>query len=72
MLRNSINRMSMHGRWWINDPDCLLLRGSTSFTVDEVINVTYHNMNGHIQNDVKGRDTWLMMQDKIMICGLLL
>ena len=26
MLRNTLVRLPMHGRWWINDPDCLLLR----------------------------------------------
>eukprot|EP01041_Mallomonas_annulata_P010610 gene10610-22149_t len=39
MIRNSICRMSMHGRWWINDPDCMLLRTSTSFTEDEIIGI---------------------------------
>lgn len=37
MIRNSICRMSMHARWWINDPDCMLLRRSTSITDDEII-----------------------------------
>jgi hypothetical protein len=36
MIRNSLNRMAMHKRWWINDPDCLLLRETTSFTDDEI------------------------------------
>ncbi len=25
-LRNAVTRYFMHGRWWLNDPDCLLLR----------------------------------------------
>jgi alpha-galactosidase len=37
MVRNTINRMTMHGRWWVNDPDCMLLRESTYFTTAEVI-----------------------------------
>jgi alpha-galactosidase len=24
--RNTINRAALHGRWWLNDPDCVLLR----------------------------------------------
>jgi hypothetical protein len=27
----------MHNKWWINDPDCLMLRDSLSFTEDEII-----------------------------------
>jgi alpha-galactosidase len=38
--RNSIHdiltRASLHGRWWINDPDCLLIRPDTHLTLDEV------------------------------------
>jgi alpha-galactosidase len=37
MVRNTINRMPMHGRWWINDPDCMLLRETTSFTPAEIL-----------------------------------
>ena len=30
----------MHGRWWINDPDCILVRDSgTSFTSDEIVGI---------------------------------
>ena len=32
MVRNSITRMAFHGRWWVSDPDCLLLRTNTWFT----------------------------------------
>ena len=39
MVRNSINRLGMHNRWWINDPDCILLRHSTHYTDDEVIGI---------------------------------
>jgi len=36
-LRTALARLDMHGRWWINDPDCLILRGSDSLlTSDEV------------------------------------
>jgi alpha-galactosidase len=34
--RNAIARSAMHRRWWINDPDCLLLRESTSLSLAEV------------------------------------
>lgn len=43
-VRNTINRLGMHGRWWINDPDCMLLREATSFTADEIIG-TIHTSN---------------------------
>ena len=39
MIRNTINRMAMHGRWWINDPDCLLLRDNLKFTHSEVVSI---------------------------------
>ena len=26
MVRNTINRLCMHNRWWINDPDCIIMR----------------------------------------------
>ena len=26
MVKNSLARLFMHGMWWINDPDCILLR----------------------------------------------
>lgn len=39
MVRNTINRLPMHGVWWVNDPDCMLLRESTQFTPAEVIGI---------------------------------
>jgi alpha-galactosidase len=33
---NAISRAPMHRRWWINDPDCLLLRTETPLTEAEV------------------------------------
>ena len=36
MVRNSLCRMFMHGYWWINDPDCMLLRPSLHFSEDEL------------------------------------
>jgi alpha-galactosidase len=36
-LRATLARMWMHGRWWTNDPDCLLVRADDSqLTLDEV------------------------------------
>jgi alpha-galactosidase len=29
-IRNTINRAPLHRRWWINDPDCLILREDDS------------------------------------------
>ena len=38
-VRNSICRMTMHGRWWINDPDCMLLRAALQFSEDEIVGI---------------------------------
>jgi alpha-galactosidase len=35
-LHNALTRSDMHQRWWINDPDCLLLRPETQLTKTEV------------------------------------
>jgi alpha-galactosidase len=36
-LHSAVSRLSLHQRWWLNDPDCLLLRDkATELTKDEV------------------------------------
>ena len=35
-VRNILTRASLHQHWWINDPDCLLIRPDTSLTLAEV------------------------------------
>lgn len=35
-VRNTLTRAPFHNRWWVNDPDCLLLRESTHLTTAEV------------------------------------
>jgi len=35
VLGNSISRSGLHQRWWINDPDCLLLGTDTDLTLAE-------------------------------------
>jgi alpha-galactosidase len=35
-IQNAITRTPMHRRWWVNDPDCLLLRPSTFLSEAEV------------------------------------
>ncbi len=35
-MRNTLSRAMFHDHWWLNDPDCLLLRTSTNLTEDEV------------------------------------
>lgn len=35
-LQNSLTRAGMHRRWWINDPDCLLLRPDTRLSLPEI------------------------------------
>lgn len=35
-LQNVYTRANQHRRWWINDPDCLLVRSQTDLTVHEM------------------------------------
>ncbi len=35
-IRNTLTRSPLHRRWWLNDPDCLLVRDTTQLTLDEV------------------------------------
>ena len=35
-VQNIITRAPFHNRWWVNDPDCLILRPDTNLTMDEV------------------------------------
>ncbi len=32
MIRNTITRLCMHNRWWINDPDCIIMRKAGAYT----------------------------------------
>lgn len=34
-IQNSLTRAPLHRRWWINDPDCLLLRHTTHLSLEE-------------------------------------
>ncbi|MBM4422540.1 MAG: alpha-galactosidase [Chloroflexi bacterium] len=36
-IRNDLARAPLHRRWWLNDPDCLLMRGGLALTLDEQI-----------------------------------
>ena len=35
-LQNTLTRAPLHRRWWINDPDCLLVRPDSDLTLAEV------------------------------------
>jgi alpha-galactosidase len=35
-MHNTVTRSMFHNHWWLNDPDCLLLRTTTNLTEDEV------------------------------------
>jgi alpha-galactosidase len=35
-VHNSLTRAHLHRRWWINDPDCILLREATHLSLPEV------------------------------------
>jgi alpha-galactosidase len=38
-IRNALARLPLHGRWWLNDPDCLLARDTTGLTLDETLSL---------------------------------
>jgi len=35
-IQNILTRAEQHQRWWINDPDCLLVRPEIDLTIDEI------------------------------------
>lgn len=35
-VRNILTRANLHGQWWTNDPDCLLVRADTKLSLAEV------------------------------------
>jgi alpha-galactosidase len=35
-IQNIITRAPFHGKWWINDPDCLLVRTDSNLTLAEI------------------------------------
>ena len=35
-LQNILTRAPLHDRWWVNDPDCLLVRPDSKLTLPEV------------------------------------
>lgn len=35
-IRNNLTRANLHRQWWINDPDCLLVRPESNLTLAEV------------------------------------
>ena len=35
-IRNILTRANLHGHWWVNDPDCLLIRPDTHLSLEEV------------------------------------
>lgn len=39
-IQNVLTRQSMHRKWWINDPDCLLVRKDSELTYEEVKTLT--------------------------------
>lgn len=38
-IQNSITRTPLHHRWWVNDPDCLLLQPDTQLTQPEILSL---------------------------------
>ncbi len=39
-IRNILSRANLHQHWWINDPDCLLIRPDSHLTLAEVQSLT--------------------------------
>jgi alpha-galactosidase len=35
-IHNILTRAPLHNRWWVNDPDCLLVRADTDLTLQEI------------------------------------
>ncbi|RJQ41169.1 MAG: alpha-galactosidase [Anaerolineaceae bacterium] len=35
-IRNILTRANMHKRWWVNDPDCILVRDQSDLSLQEV------------------------------------
>ncbi len=35
-LNNIVSRAALHEHWWVNDPDCLLVRPDTKLSLAEV------------------------------------
>ena len=35
-IRSMITRANLHGHWWVNDPDCLIIRPKTGLKLEEV------------------------------------
>ncbi len=35
-IRNILTRANLHQHWWVNDPDCLLIRPDTNLSLEEV------------------------------------
>ena len=38
-LHNALTRAPLHHRWWINDPDCLLVRADSHLSLEEIQSV---------------------------------
>lgn len=35
-IQNTLTRAPLHGKWWVNDPDCLLVRPGSNLTLAEI------------------------------------
>jgi len=71
-IRNSITRSWMHGRLWMNDPDCLLVRDSeTALTLEELRSLaTVIGMTGGMVLD--GDDLTRLPDERRRIISMLL
>jgi len=69
-VRNTLARIRMHGRWWINDPDCIMLREQnthlTAAEVQTMLTVTALSAGAVVVSDalpmlIEERIHWLSM-----------
>jgi hypothetical protein len=71
-VRNTLTRSAMHGRWFLNDPDCILLRASTRLTPAELRGIlTVQAMCGGpviVSDDMKVRKARGFDHGEIRIC----
>ncbi len=70
-LNNIITRAPLHKHWWINDPDCLLVRSETKLSLPEVqMLATVIGMTGG--SLLLSDDLQLLAEDRIRIAEALL
>jgi alpha-galactosidase len=69
-IKNSVNRYFMNGKWWINDPDCLILRKEQSGLNKEIIEM-YAYISGVLNYSIfQSDDLSLSLYDQVLLKAL--